>query len=132
MWRVHRANPDRTVDALGDEVRMAIFQDPLQIDLGMARQELQHRGQQLRLPERVRHQHPQPPARHVHLAAQVGLDRVPVGDQCLGMGEAPLAVFGEGHAVRRALEQLQAEQALQGLKTPAHGWLRGAELGRSG
>ena len=76
----------------------------------------------------MRHHHPQIAARLVARAAQVGLHLMPLRDQLARVLEAAPAVLGELHAVRRALQQLDAEQTLERLQTSAHRRLAGAEL----
>jgi hypothetical protein len=49
--------------------------------------------------------------------------------QRLGALEAALPVLGQQHGVRGALQQPQAQRALQRLQPAAHRGLRGAELG---
>jgi len=58
-----------------------------------------------------------------------GLDqRAPVFQQGLGVGKAAVAVFGQLHHMGGALQQLDAQAALQRLQAAAHGGLAGAQL----
>jgi hypothetical protein len=128
----HLADADGAVDALGDEVGRAVLRAVVQQPFdGHLRKAVQVRGQrpdQQLLPEHVRRHHAQPALGVVAGAAQLGFESAPAQDQLLGAVEAALAVLGELHGVRGALQQAHAQRAFERLKAPAHGGLGGAHL----
>ncbi len=67
----HGADVDGAVDVVGDEVRLALVQQPVHRDLRIAAQVVGHRLHQLALAEGVRHHHAQQALRGLAGAAQV-------------------------------------------------------------
>ena len=126
----HFAHAQCAVDAFADQVTFVVAQQPVDIDAGIALQELGERPHEMLLPQRVGRKHPQVALRLLTHAAQLGFKRVPALQQGLGALEAALAVFGQAHAARGALEQAHAEGTFERLQPPAHRGLRGAHLRR--
>ena len=129
---VDLADLDRAVDVLGDEVGTPVVQQPFDVDARVLAQVAVQRMHQQVLPERMRRDHAQRALGRAAGAAQLVLERGPVGQQFLRAREAALAVLGELHAVGGAPQQAQPERALERLQAPAHGGLAHAELGRGG
>ena len=128
----HGADLHGAVDAFGNEVRLAVMQQPFDLDGRMAVQKRQQRRHELVLAKGVGRDHAQQAARRVLGAAQVGLQRVPCLQQLARMLQAALAVVGQRHGVGGAPQQAQAQRALQRLQAPADRGLGGGHLLRSG
>ncbi len=115
----------RAVDTLGNKVRAAVAQHPVDGHFGVTLQIGLQRSDHLVLTKSVRSQHAQHALRLLGDAAQIVLDPLPALQQRFRMRIAAFAVLGQLHDVRGALHQLQAEQLFQRLQAAADGRLAG-------
>src|SRR5690606_8553056 len=114
----------------GREVGAAVMQHPFHADVWILAQVVSQRSDQLVLPEGVWHLNAERPARVVASTKQLSFHFRPAFQQLFGVGVTTLAITGELHAMRRAVEQLQAKRTFQRLQATAGGRLSGVQLRR--
>jgi hypothetical protein len=121
---VRVAAADHTVDALAEQVDVAVAAAELDHQLRVPREELRQRRRQHVPPRRRRHVDPQPPARAVTRAPEPRLELPQLAQQPARLLEVHRPVRRQRRPPRRAVQQLDLQPRLEPLHRRRHARLR--------